>query len=892
MSENIRLLLVEDSENDALLLIRALEKYGYTTPYRRVDTQSALREALEKETWDVVLIDYSLSGFSGLEALHAILSSPQRPGLVIVSGTISEDMAVATLKAGAHDYVLKDNLKRLGPAVDHALREARQDLHRQRADEELRRSEDKYRRLHESMRDSFVNVDMSGRILESNKAFQDMLGYGAEELIMLANASLIPERWHAGEAEVFQSQVLQREFSDIYEIEYRRKDGTIIPVELRRVLLKDDEGNPAGVWSTIREISGRKDMENRLEGEKALLLTLINNLPDLIYQKDLESRFVMGNRGLADFMGVADPANLVGKTDHDFCAGELADILRADEQIVMQTGSGQINKEEQIKSISSPLRWLLTTKVPVFDERGIVKGIVGIGRDITERKEKEREWRELSAAIEHAPDSILVTDTNGAITYVNPAFEGITGYSRSEVLGKTPRILKSGAQDAVLYRGMWEAIASGKVWRGQLLNIRKDGSRYHEHKTIAPITDEAGIITGFVGIGRDVSQEIALEAQLRRAQRLESLGTLASGIAHDLNNILTPILMGVEGLSLQHSDAYSRKILDIIATTAQRGADIVRQVLSFARGAEGEQVEVQIKHVFREIEGIMREIFPRSIEIRTNFAKDLWTVTGDATQMHQVLMNVCLNARDAMPGGGKLVLTAENVRMDETYARVHLDAKPISYVLLKVEDTGSGMSPEVQEKVFDPFFTTKEVDKGTGLGLATSRSIVKAHGGFISVYSEVGKGSSFKIYLPARVQKAPDLEEGPQRAKPMGEGELILVVDDESAVRDITRQILETYGYRVITAGNGGEALALYAERNGEIRVIITDMMMPYMDGAAMIRAIKKIDPKARIIASSGLAANEQASGAQGLGVDVFMAKPYKSDALLEALREVIGAVP
>ena len=320
----------------------------------------------------------------------------------------------------------------------------------------------------------------------------------------------------------------------------------------------------------------------------------------------------------------------------------------------------------------------------------------------------------------------------------------------------------------------------------------------------------------------------------------------------------------------------------------QRGANIVRQILNFARGMEGTHGEVQVKHVLREIEEIIRETFPRSIVLKTDVPRDLWPINGDATQLHQVLMNLCVNARDAMPDGGWLTLSAENVQLDEAYARMNIEAKPIRYVVLKVEDAGTGMAASVLEKIFDPFFTTKEPGKGTGLGLSTVRSIVKSHGGFINVYSEPSKGASFKVYVPAAEQGSVSSAEGPQEGIPMGDGELILVVEDEVSLRDITRQTLESYGYRVMTALDGTDAVARYIEKKDEVRLVITDMMMPYLDGPATIRAIRRVNPASRIIATSGLMISEYAKEAKGLGVQAFLAKPYTAETLLQTIRRVL----
>jgi len=315
---------------------------------------------------------------------------------------------------------------------------------------------------------------------------------------------------------------------------------------------------------------------------------------------------------------------------------------------------------------------------------------------------------------------------------------------------------------------------------------------------------------------------------------------------------------------------------------------MVRQVLSFARGVEGERVALQPKHLIKEIVKILRETLPKSIEISFQIPNDLWIISADATQMHQVLMNLCVNARDAMPEGGSIAIKAENVRVDENYARMHLEAKPGRFVMISVTDTGPGMSPAVQSRIFKPFFTTKEMTKGTGLGLSTALTIVKSHGGFINVYSELHKGSQFTIYLPALDTPGAVDSVALQTDLPLGHGELILVVDDEESIREITRGTLETFGYTVVTASDGTEALALYADKKHEIAAVLTDMVMPFMDGSATIRALQRMNPNVRIIAASGLGAGQRAGEGALEGVAVFLNKPYTAEKLLKTLAQVL----
>jgi CheY-like chemotaxis protein len=328
--------------------------------------------------------------------------------------------------------------------------------------------------------------------------------------------------------------------------------------------------------------------------------------------------------------------------------------------------------------------------------------------------------------------------------------------------------------------------------------------------------------------------------------------------------------------------------LEMVSSSAQRGADMVSQVLSFARGVEGRRMEIQIKHLIQDIEKIANETFLKHIQVRTIVPHHLWTIIGDPTQLHQVLLNLCVNARDAMPEGGMLTISAENLALDTHYAGMNLEAKPGPYVLLQVEDSGTGMPAEVVEKIFDPFFTTKEIGRGTGLGLSTSLAIVKSHGGFIRVYSEPGVGTRFKVFLPAWTGPLSGTAEEMPPEMPRGNGELILVVDDEASVRQITQQTLEAFGYRVVLASDGADAVAIYATRQAEIAAVLTDMTMPVMDGAAAIQVLRKFNPNVRIIAASGLSSNGYITDAASLGVKHFLAKPYTAETLLKTLAQVL----
>ncbi|WP_066375443.1 MULTISPECIES: response regulator [unclassified Anabaena] len=501
-----------------------------------------------------------------------------------------------------------------------------------------------------------------------------------------------------------------------------------------------------------------------------------------------------------------------------------------------------------------------------------------------ERKHTEQQIREQAALLDVTNDAIFVKNLNEEILFWNKAAELLYGWRKEAAIGNQTDHLWQEKKPTLLQQAQQELLQNG-AWMGELHQKTISGKDIIVESRWTLIHDFCNQPQSILVANTEITAKKQLEAQFLRAQRLESIGTLASGIAHDLNNVLAPILMTAQLLESQIKEERSRRLLPILINNSKRGANLVKQVLSFTRGLEGERTLLQLRHLITEIHQIVQETFPKSITVITQIPPQLWTVSGDATQLHQVIMNLCVNARDAMPNGGTLKISAENLLLDEHYAKMNLDAQVGPYVVVTVSDTGTGIKPEILDRIFEPFFTTKELGKGTGLGLSTVLGIIKSHGGFINVSTEEGKGSQFKVYIPA--QETRETLEEAENTIPAGNGELILIVDDEAAIRDITKTSLESHNYKAMTASDGIEAIALYAEYQQEISLVLTDMLMPSMDGLTTIRTLQKINPRVKIIAVSGLAASDKVNAAYKMGIQAFLPKPYTASQLLETISTV-----
>jgi PAS domain S-box-containing protein len=628
----------------------------------------------------------------------------------------------------------------------------------------------------------------------------------------------------------------------------------------------------------------RQRAEEALRQSEERFRVALKNSPIIVSTQDKELIYTWvynSSPGLTK-----EDREIVGKRDLDLLNWEEGQRLTDIKKRVLLTGAGT-REEVSITTVQGRRYYDLTVE-PLRNETQEVVGITCASIDISDRKLAEEKIREQAALLDVTADAIFVRDLENRIIFWNKGAENLYGWRSEEVYGQdATQLLYEDEPLSEVGTAMLTVMSKGQ-WQGELTKVTKSGKEVLVASRWTLVCNEDHSPKSILTVDTDITEKKQLETQVFRTQRLESIGTLASGIAHDLNNILTPILAVAQLLPLKFPDLDSehQHLLEILEDSARRGADLVKQVLSFARGVEGKRMTLQPKHLIKEVVKIVKQTFPKSIEVFMDVPKDLWTVCGDSTQLHQVLMNLCVNARDAMPCGGCLTISAENLAVDENYARMHLEAKVGPYTVITVTDTGVGIAPEILERIFEPFFTTKELGKGTGLGLSTAIGIVKSHGGFVNVYSEVGRGTSFKVYLPAVQETEVQLT---QELEPLiGKGELILVVDDEPGIQEITKTSLEAYNYKTLIAGDGIEAIALYTQNRHQISAVLMDMMLPSLDGITAIRTLQKIDPKVKIIATSGLMSSSKLAEASDAGAKVFLAKPYTVKQLLLTLQKLL----
>ncbi len=773
----------------------------------------------------------------------------------------------------------------------------------------IQRSEKRFRGLYENMRDGSVAVNLEGKIVESNLAFQHMLGYPAAEILQLTTQDITPERWQPLEAQIITEQVLTRGYSDPYEKECRRKDGSIFPVEQQTYLVRDGEGNPAGLWSFTRDITVRQQALKSLQDSEQKYRLLVKTLPAVAF------------KGYADWtVEFFDEKfeKLTGYASEDFISRRIkwSEIILAEDLAGAQeifTQALKTNKfyvrEYRIKVRSGAILWIRERGQIICADHGRIDYITGIFSDITKEHEMELALEELrlqnEMILNSAGEGIFGVDRMGKITFINPAALSMTGYELKEVLGQclhplVHQMKPDGAPYPAEECPIYHTIRDGK--RRQVsddLFWTKEGQPLPVEYVTTPIT-EGGQLVGAVGVFRDITErkqaEEALrrsEENLRQSQKMEAVGRLAGGVAHDFNNILTAIIGYCELLQGKFKfDDPRGKDLEEIHQAAARAASLTRQLLAFSRKQIFSPKVLNLNDLVLNLDKMLRRLVSEDIKLVTVPAENLGEVLADPGQIEQVIINLAVNARDAMPEGGVITIETSNVALDENYRQKYGDVPAGNYVMLAVSDTGAGMDEASRARIFEPFFTTKGLGKGTGLGLSTVHGTIKQSGGHITVYSEVGQGTTFKIYLPRLSQSKGNKSAAPVSC-PLDRGtETILLVEDEDMVRQVARRILEIKGYQVLEAASGQDALAVSQQTSGPIHLMLTDVVMPGISGGETAQLLRAQRPDLKVLFMSGHTENSIVHhGVLDSGV-AFLQKPFRGDLLARKVREVLDGSP
>ncbi len=729
-------------------------------------------------------------------------------------------------------------------------------------------------------------TDHRGKINYVNDKFCEISKYSRSELIgqdhRIINSGHHPKKFFRDLWETISTGKVWRG-----EICNRAKDGSLYWVASTIIPFIGANGKPVRFAAIRHDITEQKRIEKSLRESENLLREqkeLLEHAHDAIYSWNVGGGINYWNKS---------SERLYGYTEREVSGRDINEILDPDYTIPREEYEQRLKRDsfwegEITQTAKNGRRIIVESRqfVTTLDDGSQV--VLEANRDITDRKEARERIRQQASLLEKTRDAILVCDLNHRIIFWNQGAENLYGFSSEQVLGEELSHTICRGDRSVTEKAL-NALKTSDEWREEATNFTKDGNEIRVISRWTLVRNERGNPDYYLIVNTDISDLKNAEQQLLRSQRLESIGTLAGGIAHDLNNVLSPILMVVDMLDTDLDLPQSSKPwLSIIRENTIRGADLIKQVLTFARGAgEGNRIPLQPGHLIKEILKVLQQTLPQGIGIEFKIDPNLWLITADPTQVHQVLMNLAVNAKDAMPSGGILKVTARNALIDMEFKKSNPEASVGKYVLINVEDSGTGMSGDIVDRIWDPFFTTKDVGKGTGLGLPTALSIVKGHGGFISVSSKPDEGTKFAVYFPVSEVDS-DVEESDQpTVLAAGNGEMILIVDDEEDIRRITSATLEKYGYQTLTAANGAEAIAIFTERE-KIDLVLTDMAMPKMDGAAAIRVLRKINPEQKIVAVSGLADSNE-SRTESMSANAFLAKPFTTEKLLDVVARIFG---
>ncbi len=916
--KSLKILIVDDVAVNLKLLRVRLEGEGHQVVQARNGVEAL--KVLDAEGADVIISDILMPVMDGYRLCHEVRRSERFKNLPFIIHTATYTSPAdkeLSLGLGADSYLHKPaSAQDLMNAISNALNTAHQEpalsldgmeVLNQYSERLVSKLEEKNIELTaavnqlglqttalETAADAILITDRKGTILWVNRAFSTMTGYSSDEALGntprilnsgMHNAGFYRQFWQT----IKSGQVWRGEFAN------RCKDGSIRYDDQTVSPVLGPDGEVTHFVGVLHDVTERKRAEEELRNTHAQLRQLLDHSPAVLYALKVDGATItprLVSENINRLLGFAAEETLSPDWWLERLHPEDRDRALAGPDETLREGVSCTEYRVQHKDGS--YRWVEDNRRLIRDERGQPVEVVGVWTDITERRRVQDELREserrFSDMLGNLQLASMTLDRDACITYCNDYLLRLTGWDHEDVLGKSWFEVFLPPERRPDLRNMFSSLLADLPgsWHHENEIVTRAGERRLISWNNTVLRSAAGEVIGTASIGEDITDRKSLEKQLLRTQRLESLGTLAGGIAHDLNNLFMPILMGASLIRRVETGEATRKAVDNIERCVRRGTDLVKQVLLFARGLEGSRIVIDTANIVREVESIAHSTFPKNVTFVRSIPSGLPMLSGDPTQLTQVLLNLCVNARDAMPGGGQITVSMGSTDVEPQYAAAHGGSGGGRYVVIEVDDTGTGIPPEIIDRIFEPFFTTKETGHGTGLGLSTSIGIVRSHGGFLSVASEVGRGSSFKVYFPALFDGAFVAAEGPEKEKdpPRGEGALILVVDDERAILDITSQTLTAFGYEVLTAEEGALAIDLYVLHRSRIALVLTDMAMPIIDGATLISALRRIDPEVRIIAVSG--GPIEAARAGKNGTPHFLAKPFTAETLLRTVFEVL----
>ena len=847
MDSTTHILHLEENPTDAELVRTALEPAGLLCRITHVRTLAKFQAALRRDPLDIILSDYRVPASGGMPALGLARELRPEVPFIFVSDAVGEEAVIEALTNGATDYVIKRNMGRLASSLKRALKDARDRTERSQAREALQRSHEMLRAIIEAAPVAIIGLDPDGRVHSVwNPAAEKILGWRAQEVMGRPMPMAPVDREE--EFGRFRKQIRNGMILDGVEVRRQRRDGTSVDYSIHTSPLHDAKGRISGNIAVLLDITERRRNE-MINGARIHLMQFAatHSLDELLEEAVNEAEKMTDSRiGFYHFVDNDQQSltlqNWSTRTKARFCkalhkglhypvaeAGVWADCVRERKPVVHNDYMSLTHRKGLPEGHGEMVRELV---VPVM-RGGEIKAILGVGNkpvdysqhdvaamsllaeylwEITKRKQAEESIRKLSQAIQQSPVSIVITDVAGRIEFVNARFTEVTGYTFAEALGRNPRILKSGETPAEKYGRLWKTISSGGVWQGEFKNRKKNGELFWEYACIAPLRDTDGAITHYVAVKEDITERRALENQLRQSQKMDAVGQLAGGVAHDFNNMLGVIIGYAEMiLNKEALNDSLQKYLEKILEAAHRSSEITGQLLAFARKQAIAPRIVDLDDTVEKMLKLLRRVIGEDIDLAWLPGANSWRVKMDAAQIDQILVNLCVNARDAIAGVGKVTIETQKAFFDDAYCAEHQGFFPGEYLMLAVSDNGRGMDKRTIDRIFEPFFTTKGLGEGTGLGLATVYGIVKQNAGFINVYSEPGHGSTFKIYLRRHAGKTEhDGEESPG-AITRGR-ETILLVEDEIGLLDMVKEMLEKLGYGVLPSSTPKEAIRIAGE--------------------------------------------------------------------------------